>query len=237
MAEQPAAQRARGLFLGEIRTSVTGRPWRGVAVHVGDEVRTRRQWDNQHDAPAIEVSTTNGETLGQLSRRVGAWLAPLLDREMLRVEAVASSPPGRDDQGRRQGPGLTLLVFLTARGRTILEDRTLDDERDIAHAMVLWAWRQAQGGLKPRVLDAVFTRVRLALPKHPHPETQLLLAMQPSLVEEAVRTEAFCACVDSCRPPDGAAVGRTPSGNGSGRPKPAAPARNHPAKGPRSCSR
>ncbi|MFN2383130.1 MAG: HIRAN domain-containing protein [Gemmatimonadota bacterium] len=49
------------------------------AIHAGDPLLLRREPDNAIGADAIQVLTTEVETLGYVPRTISRWLAPVMD--------------------------------------------------------------------------------------------------------------------------------------------------------------
>jgi SWI/SNF-related matrix-associated actin-dependent regulator of chromatin subfamily A3 len=98
-----------GLLLGEIETYIAGLRVDDDAVAPEEAVLLEREPKNKRDSYAIRVKNREARQLGYLPRSTAAWLAPLLDAGLLRLEGFV--PAGLRSH-RQRGHRTVFCLFL-----------------------------------------------------------------------------------------------------------------------------
>jgi len=170
-------------FLGEIQSSIVVEPCYLNCGTVNGPVQFARERQNPQDPNAIQVTDGATQRIGLLPREITAWLTPLIERQVVRIEGYtsASMPTCWNDPN----PRVTLMVFLLPTGRDILRRPKADTQLNNLHAIVL----QAHNDLPNMEDSQKMLRLSQALERISQrnllPETRLLLALIPGVVREA----------------------------------------------------
>lgn len=168
--------------LGTMETVITGRNHYETPLVPGEETKFLREPWNEHDRNAIRALNVLGVQVGYLPRRIAKWMAPLVDREMVKLRGIVT-------RNRRLRHGLTPLdleVRLTQAGEGILMRRANPASGAEAwHEVVLNTWNMAERWSNPEAITELDTWLRTASHPDALPETQLLLALFPTRIRRA----------------------------------------------------
>jgi len=165
-------------LLGWIPTWIVGRRHYDAVPPAGVTLVCERQPDNPSDTEAIAVYAPGGGQTGHLPRCDAAYLAPLLDRGVVRLETRLSGP---DDPDNRTP--IRLEVW-PAEQAADLAGRHADTAEAVWHHQLLGLW-QNRARYAHTALDAFRSEVRA----HFHagglwPETQLLYRLLKGTVAD-----------------------------------------------------
>ena len=165
-------------MLGWIPTWIVGRRHYAAVPPAGAALVCERQPSNPIDADAIAVYAPGGGQTGHLPRCDAAYLAPLVDRGVVRIEARLSGP---DDPDNRTP--IRLEVW-PAEQAADLAGRHADTAEAVWHHQLLGLW-QNRARYAHTALDAFRSEVR----EHFHagglwPETQLLYRLLKGTVAD-----------------------------------------------------
>ncbi len=160
--------------LGVLETFAVGTQHTGVTLEEGEKVSILRDPANPEFTTAIRVVAARDRTAGFLPRRTSDWLAPLMDRGWVVLEAHVAAEP------ERLSARLKLTVRLTPKGRHILEvpeePRTPAEE---LHAEVVAHWPPRKA-VDREILSELRDRVETGIVGAVLPETRLLLETRPA---------------------------------------------------------
>ncbi|HOL96680.1 MAG TPA: HIRAN domain-containing protein [bacterium] len=165
-------------FLGEIQTKLYNCPLPAEAIHPGEALYLERDFHHPANPHAIRAMTAGHEKAGTVAKNKSAWLAPLLDRGAIRLEARIASEwnPGRPKPG--EGYPLTLRVYLAPAGFSILEPNTHPrTELEILHETIRQIYGSLAGQADPPLMAGMVNRLEKFAEGDLAPETHLLLAL------------------------------------------------------------
>lgn len=165
-------------FLGEIRTKLYNCPWPVEAIHPGEVLYLERDHHHPTNPHVIRALTAGHEKAGTVSKNKSAWLAPLLDRNAIRLEARISSAWDPRQFEPSKGYPLTLQVYLIPAGYAILEpNRHPRTEREILHETIRQAYVTLSNCADPQVMAGMVKRLEAFAGGDIAPETHLLIAL------------------------------------------------------------
>jgi len=166
--------------LGWIPTWIVGRRYYTAVPPADAALYCERQPDNPHDADAIAIYVPGGGQAGHLPRRDAAYLAPLVDRGIVRLEARLAGP---DDPDNRTP--IRLEVW-PAEQVADLAGRSADTTEAVWHHQLLGLW-QNRARYTHTALDAFRAEVRpLFHTGGLWPETRLLYRLLKGTVADGV---------------------------------------------------
>ena len=190
MEDEPSVECRDEQLLGEIETRIVGMQHHEAEVAPDEQINLNREPDNPHDRRTIRVENAQSEPVGYLPARVASWLAPLIDSEKVRLDGYVT----QSGRIRRQSTlPVTLTVFLTAKGKRLLEPRKVHAREDALHELLLRTYRDVQGYSNAELILEVYQALHPLARQDLLPETQLLLAMLPSIAREVRTNQAFGA--------------------------------------------
>jgi hypothetical protein len=169
--------------LGKIDTKIVGINYYQHEIGFGDEVLFSRNPSNEHDEKAIEVVNKNCETVGHLPREYSAFLAPLLDNKMIKLEGFSL------DSAEEWCIPLGLTIFLTKKGKKILSSSKLDDPAYIIHNQVS-DFFQKSSAYSAKTIASVKETYDQLISENSLPQTILLYHLLDWKKEEACKREA-----------------------------------------------
>jgi len=165
-------------MLGWIPTWIVGRRHYAAIPPPGVALLCERQPDNPYDSDAIAVYAPGGGQIGHLPRIDAAYLAPLVDRGVVRLEARLSGP---DDPDNRTP--IRLEVW-PAEQTADLAGRNADTAEAVWHHQLLGLWQN-----RARYAHAAINAFRSEIRDRFHagglwPETQLLYRLLKGVVAD-----------------------------------------------------
>ena len=169
-------------YLGKLETKIVGINYYENDIRVGEKVRFSRNPANKHDENAIEVKNQNLQTVGHLSREHAAFLAPLMDDKLIKLEA---SPINIEEEWCIP---LSLNIFLTKSGKKILSSSKQDDPAFVIHDQVC-AFFKASDTYSGATIARVAEMYERLVDKNTLPQTILLLNLLDWKKEEAGKKE------------------------------------------------
>lgn len=166
--------------LGWIPTWIVGRRYYATVPPADTALFCERQPDNPHDADAIAVYVPGGGQAGHLPRHDAAYLAPLVDRGIVRLEARLAGP---DDPDNRTPIRLEVWA---AEQVADLAGRSADTTEAVWHHQLLGLW-QNRVRYTHTALDAFRDEMRpLFHAGGLWPETQLFYRLLKGTVADGV---------------------------------------------------
>jgi len=162
-------------FLDVIRTHIAGRQYFEAALVTGEPLRVQREPDNQHDPNAFRIENRQFVAVGYLPAPVAAWLAPLVDRGQIEVEAVC-----REGEPAPHGAGQALVelaIWLRPAGSGLVEPRPIGNSADVVHNLVLRAYHDAKANLSAEAAADLAKTIGPLAQQDLLPETKMLVAM------------------------------------------------------------
>jgi len=130
-------------ILGEVETEIVGPISHERTARDHRAVILVREAGKRRDPHAIRVENTARKRIGYLATTVATWLAPLIDRGMLRVEGClrGNSPAGWEPStGSRR---LVLTIFLRPAGRPLFQKVLTHPGKDARQGMVCQTYQKA----------------------------------------------------------------------------------------------
>ncbi|MEI6647172.1 MAG: HIRAN domain-containing protein [bacterium] len=172
-------------MVGFIPTFIVGRHYYTTATPHDGRLLCEREPENNHDGEAIAIyAEAGGHKLGHLPRYDAAVLAPLLDRNAIRIRANVTGPDNL--QGRTP---IHLGVFPAANFEQVLEGAGGSSADALWHTLMLTTWKQSNT-LDAHSLVAFRDVVRdLAHTGKLWPETQLFYRLLKGVVLVREETE------------------------------------------------
>jgi hypothetical protein len=181
-------------LLGEIDTEIVGVHHHDAVVRPGEKVNLKREAENIHDKNAVCVENRHFQPVGHLSEGVASWLIPLINAGKLRVEGYVP----QSDGGRHRAPHtfpLTLAVFLTEKGRSLLEKADARNHRETLHQVVLNVYLGVRKYTDPKLILELADGLQPLERQKLLPETCLLLALLPGIARELQAADGMQAAV------------------------------------------
>ncbi|MFB3785329.1 MAG: ARPP-1 family domain-containing protein [bacterium] len=179
-------------YLGEIQTRLTGCQYVAGEVRPGDELHLERDIYNPHDSNAILVKNPDFARVGYLSREMTRWLAPLIDRGAVWLEARVPASWNPNPFRRHEGFPAELKVFLTRHGFSILapiENPATDVEA--LHETIREVFVKLDTYKNPDVIWGLSKRLEKTAARGVAPETHLLLALFPAKAEALKHSRTY----------------------------------------------
>ena len=175
---------ARDYFLGELGAEIVGRRPHQAEIGPGEHLNIEREAENPDDKDAIRVENDWLQTAGYLPRSVASWLAPLIDSGKIRIEGYVPADLARPLPAVPERAPVTLMVFLTHSGRSIIELGGAPDKRNALHELALEAYHKAQTFADPAALLDYVASLEPLSREDLLPETRLVLALIPAMTRE-----------------------------------------------------
>ncbi|HOJ59079.1 MAG TPA: HIRAN domain-containing protein [bacterium] len=173
-------------YLGEIRTRLAGCQYVAGEVQPGDILHLERELDNPHDPNAILVRNPDFARVGYISREMARWIAPLIDRGALWLEAQVPADWNPDPFRRHAGFPAELKVYLTRQGFAILEPvENPATDIEALHETIREVFVKLDTYKNPDVIWGLSKRLEKMAVRDVAPETHLLLALFPAKAEVA----------------------------------------------------
>lgn len=167
-------------FLGEIQTRIAGMQYVEGEVGPGETVYLERDFQNQHDEKAIRVKNVDFVDAGFVPRDVCSWLSPLWDEGKIFVDGYIPLFSHSVAQGRHQGSPLALLVYLTPKGRYLLEKKpVIQSEPDAVQDILLSIHQNLAAYSSLSIVQAIQERLQRIAQRDATPESRLLLSLLP----------------------------------------------------------
>lgn len=116
--------------IGTLCSRVVGCQYYSSTAKKGEILYFDRNPRNEFDPNAIEARSATGEVVGHLPRHHSAFLAPLIDEGSIFLKGLA----GKDS--KQNAIDLALEVFLTEKGKVILDAKPTDSDREIIHSII-----------------------------------------------------------------------------------------------------
>jgi hypothetical protein len=169
--------------LGKILTSISSPKRHAEAIASSEGIILEREPANLRDQWAIHIKTTQGNSLGYLSRLVTKWLGPLLDAKKVRIQGYI---PARPSVSRRSKPfslSIVLSVFI-AKEDGLLHKNNIRTREDVVHQMVFQSYQQAHRFTDPKLIEYLAEGLKPLARQKLHPETHLLMALLSGIANE-----------------------------------------------------
>jgi hypothetical protein len=179
----PSFQAQKSL-LGEILTHITGSKLQSAPISAGEVVLLEREPANLHDPHAIRLKNAAENAIGYLPRSVACWLAPLLDAQKVRIEAYLPLRPGLSQGVKAPSLPVVLSVFIADQAAGLLEKKEIRTKEDVLHQVFYQAYKQAHEFSDPQLIEDLAESLKPLARQKMHPETHLLLALLPGIVNE-----------------------------------------------------
>ena len=181
-------------LLGEIVLQVAGSQYYEAEVRPGEKVFLEREPENSHDRQAIRVDNGRGEPIGHLPRRASRWLASLIDTGKIRLEGCVARSAA-EDREENHVP-LRLSVSLTGVGQEILAQWAPRSKEDALHELIRRMFLDAQNYPGGRLVLELSQALHPLTHQGLLPETELLLALLPSVAREVEAAQAISVAAE-----------------------------------------
>ena len=175
-------EEVRNPFLGEIESEIVGMQHHKAKIDPGEQINLERESKTAHDRRAIRVENGLCEPVGYLPKKMGLWLAPLIDQGKIHLDGYV--PQESKDTGEETSRSVNLMVFQAENGRRLLEKAEPHTQLEVLHQIILQAYQDAQGYRNPQVILGLAKGLQPLEKQDLLPETRLLLAMLPGLAHE-----------------------------------------------------
>jgi hypothetical protein len=177
-------------LLGVIETHLVGGRCRSRIRSTDPRLLVRREPENPQDPSALRVENEKREMLGYLPREVAVWLAPLVDRGTIRVEAQLPTADRAATMAAAARP-IVLTVFARQEAQAWLRDAEVQTAQDALHTVVRRAYEEAQRYTDPHTVRGLMDGLRRLEGISLLPQTRLLLALLPGVARRVAATGAI----------------------------------------------
>lgn len=170
-------------FLGEIESEIVGMRHGKASILPGEQVNLEPDLKNAQDRPAIRVENGQFEPVGFLPKRIASWLAPLIDDGQIHLDGYVPQV-SLESEEETSSRSVILMVFLSEKGRQLLEKTEPHNAVEILHRTILQAYENAQKYGNPESILGLGKELEPLEKQDLLPETRLLLALLPRMAYE-----------------------------------------------------
>jgi hypothetical protein len=171
-------------FLGEIFTCVIDIQPHHAPLQPCEQVSIEREPGNVGGKRSIRIENGHSELAGFLPRRTASWLATLIDRGDVHVEAYVPQSALPKIRTHRTRVPLALMVFLTEQGRRLMVKPDPHGTPDLMHKLVSQVCQEASQSHDAKRVAELAAGLHALRNQDLLPETRLLLALFPAIAQQ-----------------------------------------------------